>query len=318
MLVGRPADVPGRATWEDTVKEVLAALEKMDGDLEWDGSETLPNPPGSCGINLRGKYRTCSLGPSFGGGQTVSIFLLLPFRLIHPLVQFPQNFSHKEFNIPVFEAFLENAAVERMAKVASSKCTSTHHESALLIFTGAMAFYAPKLYQYYCTTMKELYDSDTALEPPFKGSVFASMSPNPKKAVAHMHKDTGNLAFGWCGIQSLGHFDYKKGGHLILQELGLVVEFPPGSTILLPSASVTHGNTPIAAEETRSSLVHYSAGGLFRWVEYGCQKWEDFKQADPVNAAKAWDARTTTRVPFALSLFSKVDELLSDQVSVYN
>ena len=104
---------------------------------------------------------------------------------------------------------------------------------------------------------------------------------------------------------------------MILQQLGIVVEFPPGSTILLPSAVVTHGNTPIGKHETRSSLVHYTAGGLFRWVEYGFRTWEQFKAEDPIEAARVWKERTTTRVDFALSLFSKVSELTQDHATVF-
>ncbi|KIP01616.1 hypothetical protein PHLGIDRAFT_43488, partial [Phlebiopsis gigantea 11061_1 CR5-6] len=75
--------------------------------------------------------------------------------------------------------------------------------------------------------------------------------------------------FGWCAIQSLDDFDSIKGGHLVLQQMDIVVGFPPGSTVLIPSAIVTHGNTPTQEHERRSSLVSYTSGGLFRWVEYG-------------------------------------------------
>ena len=63
--------------------------------------------------------------------------------------------------------------------------------------------------------------------------------------------------------------------------------------------------------------MHYAAGGLFRWVEHECNTWEKFKKAKPKKAAEIWAQRTTTRVPFALSLFSKVDELVSDHASVF-
>ncbi|KAJ7791104.1 hypothetical protein B0H13DRAFT_2394385 [Mycena leptocephala] len=41
--------------------------------------------------------------------------------------------------------------------------------------------------------------------------------------------------------------------------------FPPGSTLLIPSALVQHSNVPIRAHEQRSSITQYTAGSLFRW-----------------------------------------------------
>ncbi|TFK57988.1 hypothetical protein BDN72DRAFT_741194, partial [Pluteus cervinus] len=52
----------------------------------------------------------------------------------------------------------------------------------------------------------------------------------------------------------------------------LVVRFPPGSTIVIPSSTIEHGNTPIAANEERASITQFCAGGLIRWVNHGFQK----------------------------------------------
>ncbi|KAJ7624191.1 hypothetical protein B0H17DRAFT_1151319 [Mycena rosella] len=52
-------------------------------------------------------------------------------------------------------------------------------------------------------------------------------------------------AWGWCSITALGDFDPNKGGHLILWDLRLAIRFPPGSTILIPSALLHHSNVAI-------------------------------------------------------------------------
>jgi hypothetical protein len=80
-----------------------------------------------------------------------------------------------------------------------------------------------------------------------------------------------NLPFGWCAITALGNFDPTLGGHLVLWDLKLVIEFPPGSTILIPSATLRHSNVAIRQGETRYSFTQYTAGGLFRWVDNGFQ-----------------------------------------------
>lgn len=74
-----------------------------------------------------------------------------------------------------------------------------------------------------------------------------------------------------CAITALGDYDPKLGGHLVLWDLKLVIEFPPGSTILIPSTSVRHSNVSIRQGETRHSFTQYAAGGLFCWVEHAFQ-----------------------------------------------
>ena len=66
-------------------------------------------------------------------------------------------------------------------------------------------------------------------------------------------------------------YDPVKGRHLIIFPLKLIIEFLPGSTISLPSATMPHGNTPIATGEVHTSITQYCAGGLLRWVAYGFQ-----------------------------------------------
>ena len=90
----------------------------------------------------------------------------------------------------------------------------------------------------------------------FRNSVFPATTFNlgPKVETVE-HYDSKNKAEGWIVVTALGEFDPKTGGHLIMRELGLVVQFPPGSTILFPSAIVRHGNIPVQPHETRASFT---------------------------------------------------------------
>ncbi|KAF9553014.1 hypothetical protein CPC08DRAFT_738039 [Agrocybe pediades] len=133
-----------------------------------------------------------------------------------------------------------------------------------------MATWAPDLYGYYADYMGRLYAHDSNLKRTFKNSIFAAATYNfGPRTVCFKHTDWANLPFGWCSITALGSFDHTAGGHLVLWQCGLVIEFPAGSTILIPSAVIAHSNTTVAANETRYSFTQYSAGGLFRWVENG-------------------------------------------------
>lgn len=55
---------------------------------------------------------------------------------------------------------------------------------------------------------------------------------------------------------------------MALWDLKLVVEFPPYSTIFIPSALLMHGNATIASDETRMTVTQYNSGGLFTWVAH--------------------------------------------------
>lgn len=84
-----------------------------------------------------------------------------------------------------------------------------------------------------------------------------------------LHYDSQNFGPGLCVISSFGNYNYKRGGHIILWEMGFVVEFPPYSTILIPSAVIKHGNIAVANDEERMSVTQYTAGALVRWAARG-------------------------------------------------
>ncbi|KIJ11060.1 hypothetical protein PAXINDRAFT_85089, partial [Paxillus involutus ATCC 200175] len=75
------------------------------------------------------------------------------------------------------------------------------------------------------------------------------------RAFTVCHTNSPNLSYGLCAVWAGDSYDPKKGGHLILFKLGLVVEFPPGATIFIPSSIVSHGNIPIQEGETWVSFT---------------------------------------------------------------
>jgi hypothetical protein len=133
-----------------------------------------------------------------------------------------------------------------------------------------------------------------------------------------LHNDSGNLAHGWCAIQALGDYDPKKGGHFVLLQLGLIVEFPPGSMVLIPSSTVTYGNLPIALHEKCALLVHFTPGGLFRWVEYGFRMEGSFKAEGRKGFNGIWAERTTVHLDWVMDMFSKVYKLEKDCIDVFS
>ncbi|PBK58707.1 hypothetical protein ARMSODRAFT_900187, partial [Armillaria solidipes] len=143
--------------------------------------------------------------------------------------------------------------------------------------SGVFAAWAPSLFQHYAIHLKELFLSDNSLVLNFTNSIFAACTFNfGPQTICFEHTDSRNLPFGWCAIMALGCFNPKKGGHFVLWDLKLVIEFPLGSTILIPSAVLRHSNTAISRKETRYSFTQYTAGGLFRWVDQGFQMSQEY------------------------------------------
>ncbi|EPQ50170.1 hypothetical protein GLOTRDRAFT_50945, partial [Gloeophyllum trabeum ATCC 11539] len=151
---------------------------------------------------------------------------------------------------------------------------------------GAFALASPLIHRYYDDTLQGLCQSNSNLRPPFEFSPWSCCCFNLGKQVrAYRHRDHLNCPFGWCAISALGWFDPKKGGHLVLWDLKLVIEFPPGSTIFIPSALLLHSNLPVRPGEKRFSFVQWSAGALFRWVEFGFRGVKEYMEGRPAKEA---------------------------------
>ncbi|KDR67150.1 hypothetical protein GALMADRAFT_80188 [Galerina marginata CBS 339.88] len=239
----------------------------------------------------RGKFPAINIGISHGGGQS-----------------YPKILSQNPSNAPVLKALVEDQVFERISGFS----------------TGAFSMWAPRLYQYqndYLTRLIEKdqelrsqnthpHPDDEELRRTWSKTPWASAALNfGPQTVCFKHADYNNLAFGWCAITALGNFDYEKGGHLILWELGLVVEFPPGSTILIPSSAIHHSNAQIQPGERRYSFTQYSAGGIFRWIDNGFETVESHRSAMNTEQVSSLLDELGKQLDFGLSLFSTVEEL---------
>ncbi|KAJ6603536.1 hypothetical protein DFH09DRAFT_898943, partial [Mycena vulgaris] len=172
------------------------------------------------------------------------------------------------------------------------------------------AVWAPMLFAFYQVQMTLLARWKPAMRRNFAKSVFAACTFNfGPRAICAPHLDFANLSWGWCSITALGDYDPNVGGHLILWDLCLVIRFPPGSTILLPSALIRHSNVPIRAHEQRCSFVQYTAGGLFRWVCNGFQTDEDWERSASSKEKAEREAESRERWQRGMGMFSVIDDL---------
>ncbi|PPR01108.1 hypothetical protein CVT24_000404 [Panaeolus cyanescens] len=222
----------------------------------------------------RGRFEAIAFGMSFGGGQKEAKRLATG---VHA---------------DLVERFLANKDVACIANFADS----------------AFRTWSPCLYAYYRSTLQKAA-AHTKQPLNFPGSCFAAMSVNMGGRVCcFKHRDCVNLAFGWCAITSLGNFDPEKGGHFVLWDLKLAIEFPPGSTLLIPSAVFSHSNTSIGDDEQRFSITQYTAGALFRWVENGFKTDAELQATDPAYFDHMSSLKAT-RFEEGISMYCTLEEL---------
>ncbi|KAK6966798.1 hypothetical protein R3P38DRAFT_2590214, partial [Favolaschia claudopus] len=231
VLLGRPEE---EDDWDDVVRrveELFARIRKAGEKSRAFRAKDL--------VHRRGRFAILATGVSFGGGQ-----------------QRPGNLTHSKKRAKLVQCLLRDHSLRRIAGFQSS----------------GLARYAPKLWKYYVETLSTLFENHDGLQHNFTNSVYPAATCNlGPSTVADEHLDLNNCAHGLCAITSMGPYDHRKGGDLFLKQLNMLVPFPSGSTVLIPSAFVEHGNTPIADGEARFSFTQYAAGALFRWVKYGCR-----------------------------------------------
>ncbi|KAJ7056329.1 hypothetical protein C8F01DRAFT_1062062 [Mycena amicta] len=178
--------------------------------------------------------------------------------------------------------------------------------------TYMFGLWMPMLFAAYSSAKQTFGKRMPALRWPFAGSAFAACTWNFITTVCAAHVDFVNLAWAWCAITALGRFNPDRGGHLIIWCLRLIIRFPPGSTIFIPSALLMHSNTPIQDGETRSSFVQYSAGGLFRWIDQDFMTQEEFLRTASDAELEAARVRAGTRWAEGIGHFTVIDDLFSE------
>ncbi|KAJ7715458.1 hypothetical protein B0H16DRAFT_1339771, partial [Mycena metata] len=265
--------------WAAVIEDAVAAMARARREAIRSGEWHVGT------VHRRGTHLPVRDGVSFGGGQKK-----------------PGNLCHSRFMRRLIRRLLRNKSIRRIAGFQSM----------------GLALYAPKLYRYYCKVLHALFRNHPKLIHTFPNSIFPAITLNCGDAVTFEHCDILNCVHGLCGITSGGHYDHVLGGHLYLRQLRLIIQFPSGATILIPSGCLDHGNPPIQPNETRYSITQYAAGGLFRWAAYGFQSAKSLlAQPGGQDVKDAFDGVPGSRWKWGLNLFSKHDELDADRVAAF-
>ncbi|KAJ7348544.1 hypothetical protein DFH08DRAFT_808276 [Mycena albidolilacea] len=192
----------------------------------------------------------------------------------------PGDFVNGIINTAVILALVSNAACIDLAEFGS----------------GLFSIWAPHLFQFYIDYMGSFYLKNPKLQRPFVNSIWSVCTFNlGPRTCAFGHRDFANLAYG-AGISFFGTASSS-------------LEFPPGCTILIPSAAIFHSNTQIAEHETRYSFTQYTAGALFRWVEREFRSEKDYIATLTAEEIEEKRKLGLERAAAGAALFSTLDEL---------
>ncbi|KAJ7709333.1 hypothetical protein B0H16DRAFT_1344499, partial [Mycena metata] len=229
-----------------------AAAKEIYTGAKWHRKAGLNDP-----VPRRGSHATKHVGVAIGGGQ-----------------RYPQNLAHAARNVLIFAGLFGLKSIQHLAGWTNV---------LFMVFT-------PDLHEYYRATYAALCDWDRLQQRakyirrnfPERLSVFTTTTFNfGPVTVTLPHIDFENLAWGWCAVTALGNFNPDRGRHLVLWDLKLIIRFPPGSTIVLPSAILRHSNLKIGLNETRFLFTQFTPAGIFRWV------YNDFRTDKDINAARS-------------------------------
>ncbi|GAW07609.1 hypothetical protein LENED_009614 [Lentinula edodes] len=184
-----------------------------------------------------------------------------------------------------------------VARVSLSEDFEHQRNSSLALFNT----FCHKNYAEYRDTNDEMQLKQPELRPNFRNTAFAATTFNlGPLSFSPPHMDPDNRASSWCADTNMGPFDPDKGGHLVL-----IICFPPGSTILFPSALITHSTIPIQAHETRYAMIQYSSGGLFRWRNNGFQSDKSFLEHATAEEHVEREASRAPRWKLGLQKFTR-------------
>ncbi|KAG6808440.1 hypothetical protein H0H92_004110 [Tricholoma furcatifolium] len=254
----------------------LAALARITQVIE--GARSRGRFSAGASEHARGSFPTLSSGYSHGGGRKM-----------------PTNMNRRsDPNYELVEDIVADPAFKRLAGFVDR----------------GFETWAPRLHAEYARNMAALQAWNKDLKQNWENSVYASWVCNlGPQTVCYRHHDAANLPYGLCAITSFGSYDFTRGGHIVLWNLGIALEHPPWRTIYILSSPIEHSNVSIGPGETRYSTTQYTAGALFRFVERGMRGAAEFVATSSKEDLEASALRDAKRWQFGLSLFSTLEEL---------
>ncbi|KAJ3830523.1 hypothetical protein F5880DRAFT_1468265 [Lentinula raphanica] len=239
-------------------------MSKVDLRLEW-----LHENARAPTSHRRGDYATLPAGCGFGGGKLC-----------------PSNYANTSHNARLVQQVLDDPAIQRIARFVDN----------------GLAMFFPALHRFLSCLLEKILDDNPDICRMFEDCCYGACHFNLHSAATRKHEDYFNILFSMCAVYASGQYDYTRAGHFIAWSLGLVTQFPPGTAVFIPSAAVTHANTPISRDEHRSSIAFFMSSGLGQWYQNGYMSDKDFKAQATPKQLRAWKEQRSNLWELGLEL----------------
>jgi hypothetical protein len=170
---------------------------------------------------------------------------------------------------------------------------------------------APGVWASAHSVIEAVMDADAGLHLPMtqcgrkppQPTAFAQVEYSFSIADSHPRQQLRDHPTGWTAFTSVGHYDPIESS-LILWHDRTVVEFPPGSTFLMPAGLCSVSFTAVSEPSSRMLISQSCDGELFRYVDGGLS----YEPFIPNFTAVAWEADRRERAEAAIAVFPTLSE----------
>ncbi|KAK7052787.1 hypothetical protein R3P38DRAFT_2502653 [Favolaschia claudopus] len=188
----------------------------------------------------------------------------------------------------------------------------------LIAVLGIFKHFCPTAYDTLNEDKEDMLRHNPNAYFPNEASIFSAATMELGGPHLNLRDHRGDLrdleAAGWTILTALGKFRAFHGGHVIFWELGLVIQFPPGSSILLPAGLIHYSFVKVDPDETRFSLLQWAGAGVRRFLDNGCRSDMEFAAKATPNQHAGREHRRNRAHEIVIDSFPHVTEFKAGHI----
>ncbi|KAJ7608826.1 hypothetical protein DFH06DRAFT_1017486, partial [Mycena polygramma] len=204
------------------------------------------------------------------------------------------NVDHKLANLVELSLLLKDANIRDIAAFQNA------------IFES----FSPKMFAYCENAMDLIFKHEPDLRREYPGA-FAGCEFNLGDLGSAPRIHDRDLLHGWRALTALGKYDARYGGDLVLWDKGLIVRFPPGTTILFPAALMRYSFVGVRDGEAQYHFAQFCSGGLFRYILNGYVNDALYESNASRREMAQMDIARRRRLDASVKMFSTIGEYIN-------
>jgi hypothetical protein len=110
-------------------------------------------------------------------------------------------------------------------------------------------------------------------------------------------------------ITSIGNYDHKQGGHVVLWDDNKIIELPSGASVMFVAGTKRYSFVPVGRNEERFLFRQFCNAGVLRWIEKGGYSDSEFDMVMSPEVIAAWEERRAGRGAASAKLFTRLNDI---------